>query len=516
MIKYGNRISTPLLMFFLAVFYAMTNPHGLFAADKDAFSIARLGVADRILDLHVEDLDGDRLKDIIITHVKGLPPKETRWISIFHQSADGGYSSAANQSWEIDTLAVLLDTGDVAGDMKKEIVIVMPDRVSYYGMAEQDFKSRPEALFEVKGITVFPAEGSIPLLDFVRDWDGDGTDEIAIFKFEGIEIYGRDSTDAYKRTNAVYIPLRTSMGGSINKEYSFRTEGLNASFRFPDMNLIDFDSDGRRDLIITRQDRLAVYKMGRDGLFTEKPLTRMDFDVRTKKEKIERNAFTATTIQDLNSDGYADAIVTKQTSKGLSNFRGVLNIYPGGDSGFNLTPNQVIISEGTASTSTIIRDVNGDGMLDLILPSIKISITAIIRFLISRSIPINFNIFLLRPDGMFSERPDFSKEVKLKIDFSGESDTQAMDLRGDYNGDGRRDFVFATDEDRLSVYLGIAGDDDRLFSKNSVAEIETDAFGELESYDLNNDGFSDMIINYPENDDMEGIVTVLMNRGRIK
>jgi len=217
----------------------------------------------------------------------------------------------------------------------------------------------------------------------------------------------------------------------------------------------------------------------------------------------------------LNNDGYADAVVTKQTAKGLSNFRGVINIFWGRPEGYRVVPDQVIISEGTASDRAIIRDVNGDNRQDLILPSIKISITSIIRWLITRSIPINFNIFLMKESGVFSDQPDFTKEVKFKIDWSGESDTQAMDLDGDFNGDKRKDFVFATDEDVLSVYLGIE-DADQLFSKKPVAEVQADAFGELSSYDLNNDGFSDMIIHYPQAKERKGMVQVLMNRRLLK
>jgi hypothetical protein len=233
------------------------------------------------------------------------------------------------------------------------------------------------------------------------------------------------------------------------------------------------------------------------------------------QEKIESTAEVGTVVTDLNGDGYADAVVTKQTNKGLSNFRGVINLFWGRPDGYPAVPDQVIISEGTASSHTYIRDVNGDGRQDLILPSIKISITAIIRWLITRNIPIAFNIFLLGADGRFPEQPDFTKEVKIKIDWSGESDTQAMDLDGDYNGDKRKYFVFATDEDVLSVYLGIDGDDE-LFSRKPVAEVTADAFGELSSPDLNNDGYSDMIIYYPQGKDRKGLVGVLMNQRRLK
>jgi hypothetical protein len=79
------------------------------ADDPPAFVLSRLSVADELLDLQAEDLNADGLKDILIVHRKGLPPEETRWVSIFLQSSTGGFSAAANQSWELDSAAAVLE-----------------------------------------------------------------------------------------------------------------------------------------------------------------------------------------------------------------------------------------------------------------------------------------------------------------------------------------------------------------------------------------------------------------------
>ena len=87
-----------------------------------------------------------------------------------------------------------------------------------------------------------------------------------------------------------------------------------------------------------------------------------------------------------------------------------------------------------------------------------------------------------------------------------------MDLEGDYNADKRTDFVFATEKDELSIYLGEPAGGNRLFSKKPVIKIRADAYGELSSHDLNHDGYSDMIIHYPENKELKGTLAILINR----
>jgi hypothetical protein len=485
-------------------------------AEEEAFKLSTLSVADKLLYVEDEDLNLDGLNDILIVHRKGLKPDETRWVSIFWQMSDGGFATAADQSWEIDSLAICLDIGDVAGDERREICILTPSGVSYYPLEGDAYLYEPRVLLETGDLLgVFPSKTGIPLIDFVRDWNGDGKDEVAVFKFTGLSIFHSDSSGAFTVENQLEMELRTGVGRVTSDGETDHTPGLWMSYSYPAMRLLDFDGDGLPDLCATRQGWLSVYRRDENGFYQRKPAMDRFFDVLTQKEKIEGIANVQTLVYDLNNDGYGDAIVTKQTAKGLSNFRGVINVFHGGPGGFSETPQQVIISEGTASAMSLVRDVNGDERLDLVLPSVKISISAIIRFLVTRSIPINFNIFLLHEDNRFSERPDFTKEVKFKIDFSGDSDTQAMDLDGDYNGDRRKDFVFGTGETELSIYLGEPGHDDRLFSKKPVTKVEAEAYGELDSPDLNNDGYSDMIIFYPNSKDKKGMVQVLMNLRRL-
>ncbi|MBN1885992.1 MAG: VCBS repeat-containing protein [Candidatus Krumholzibacteriota bacterium] len=487
------------------------------ARDDAAFTLSRLSVADKLLDVRAEDLDGDGLCDIVITHRKGLPPDETRWISVFWQDAEGGFATAADHSWPVDTAAVLLDIGDFDNDGGREIVYATPSEIRCYRLAGRRYDETPVTLFETGGIAVFPPESRLPVVDFVRDWNGDGREEIAVFDFGGLRLHAADTSGRWVATDTLRIDISTVVytrdSGSLDGEV---TLGVSARYAFPDIRVEDVDADGRADLLTIDDDEVAAYLLGANGRFAAVPSWRRRFDVRTKKEKIEGIAEVSTVVRDLDGDGYVDVVVTKQTAKGLSNFRGVINVYRGGPAGFAEAPGQVIVSEGTASATAMIRDVNGDGRLDLVLPSVKISVSSIIRFLLTRSVPIAFNIFLLGENDRFSDRPDFTKEVKFKIDFSGDSDTQAMDLDGDFDGDRRKDFVFATGENELSIYLGLEDGGDRLFSKKPVARIEADAYGELDTRDLNGDGYSDMIIHYPQSRERRGMVQVLINRRTLR
>jgi hypothetical protein len=485
------------------------------AEDEAAFAIYKLSVPDYLQAHWIEDLDKDGLKDILVVHKKGLPPEETRWVSLFWQGADGSFASAAGQSWELDHEAVVMDIGDVAGDVRMEICFLTPVDFRYHALDGKTYSTTPEILFETRGLAVFPSKQRVPLINVARDWTGEGTDDVGVFAFEGLLLFTAGENGVYTTKQRIDVELGTSMYHSRSNASDEKTLGLRANYAFPDITLLDYNGDGLADLLTNTDERVGVHLLGADGLFSSVADREHLFDVLTQQEKLEDIAEVATDVVDLDGNGFADVVVSKQTAKGLTNFRGVINVYWGNPNGYPEVPDQVIISEGTASAQAMFWDVNGDGRKDLVLPSVKISVAALIRILITRDIKIYFNIYLLGEDGRFSDRPDFTKEVKYKIDFSGESDDQATDLEGDYNGDKRTDFVFATKEDELSIFLGVT-DKDRLFSKDAVARVKADAYGELEDHDLNNDGYSDMVIYYPQSKERKGTLEVLINLKKIK
>ena len=69
------------------------------ARDQD-FALSKLAAPGDILGLTPVDLDCDSLRDIVIVHKKGVPPNESRWVSVFWQSREGTYGTAPDQSWE--------------------------------------------------------------------------------------------------------------------------------------------------------------------------------------------------------------------------------------------------------------------------------------------------------------------------------------------------------------------------------------------------------------------------------
>jgi hypothetical protein len=120
-------------------------------------------------------------------------------------------------------------------------------------------------------------------------------------------------------------------------------------------------------------------------------------------------------------------------------------------------------------------------------------------------------VFPFEANRRFAEKPVAERELKFKISFSGTTDLQALEIRGDYNGDRRPDLAFGTSENELSIFPGVTGAG--LVTKDPVEKIGINASGTLEPVDLDGKGKQDIVLYYPSTNGHRGEIVVLVNRG---
>ncbi len=174
---------------------------------------------------------------------------------------------------------------------------------------------------------------------------------------------------------------------------------------------------------------------------------------------------------DLNDDGYVDLIAINSGHARLKDdpFAGV-NILWGGKEGFDLTNRRTVLSENLASTSNV-ADLNKDGYLDIIVG------------------------FFNPPDGTrtdlviyYGSENGYSRSDRVAIPSPGRSGSPNV---ADYNNDGWLDIaVTSYIADRVRVFYG----SEKGFSETDQKTITIPAPIDLETADLNNDGFADLIV----------------------
>jgi hypothetical protein len=365
--------------------------------------------------------------------------------------------------------------------------------------------------------TLFPRAPKTQLVRFrIAQQIGPGAPVLLVPGLSTLSVHGREGAAFVKRSEleldvevSVDVPRRLE---GRPDEPGLRNFGLSA--RAPSVELADVDGDGQKDLVLVRGDELRVFLQGPGGLFPSKPSSVRALGVRTPKEEKEgKDRDLHVLLVDVDGDGRADVVVTKQVSAGITSATTTVYLFRGGSGGFSATPDQVLATDGASLTGVQLEDLTGDGRPDLIVPSVKIGLFAIVRMLTSKKLKVNFQ---LHPWGSvekkFALKPTAERALTFDLDLSGKSsDPQVIDLHGDYDGDGRADLAFGTDEEELSLYAG--GRPGALFADDPLVQIPVRAYGSALPVDLDGKRRSDLVLWYPGTPGHKHELAVVHNRG---
>jgi hypothetical protein len=477
------------------------------------FAVARLAVDGDVLGLVPADLDGDGRLDLLAAYRTGLPPRQKRFLAVFWNQGRR-FSPRPDQVIAVDDgETCAFDVADVDGQKGAEILLVTPRGVDALALRGRKLGGKFPLVVTP---TLFhrAAPGELPRLSLSHELGAAGGPHLLVPALGALEVYRR-AGEGYTRLGRLAVAVESRMRGQgrARARPSGSVGALNVTHTFPALAIADTDGDGRKDIVASLEDRMEVFPQRADAAFDERPAVRRDFGVRSAAELTDMSSGAAITVTDVDGDGVADVVVRKQVSRGISSAATTSFIYFGRKgASYPERPDQVIRSEGASGTEVELFDVTGDGRTDLVVPSVNIGVMAIIRILTTKTLKVNFQIFPFQPaTRRFAERPAAERELKFKVSLSGEAGVQAADMRGDYNGDGKPDLAFGTDDDELSIFPGTGGKS--LFDDDALEEIAVPAFGTLEAVDLDRQGKSDMVLHYPNTKGQRNQIVVLLNHG---
>jgi hypothetical protein len=401
-------------------------------------------------------------------------------------------------------------------------VILLDQGMFYYEKAGKSF-SGLKLLFQGKSLLA-GANPSRPLYqNFLWDLNREGYDEVIFPTEQGPELYqrGEGGEKGYELMQKLNLPVEVTyrVGGlgdimttdDINQFLRFLTYGkrLTANLTIPDIFVEDADGDGRLDILGLLKNKLKIFCQQEDGHFPEKPTAVVEKQILTPEEKKLSFAGQGMTFADLNSDGTLDIIMTKWGST-ENRSRMTRYIYYGKKGlRYSEAPDQIIASS-SAIVDFGIYDINHDGKKDLLIPYFHFAPSTAFKMMTENSIKIQFRIFLMGPDGRFSQdkgkdfaRPDQRNILNYKVDVIGIIlDFQTL-IEGkfhplisfgyDFTGDGYPDIIADTGSDKINFYWGNAKVE---YSQvpDQVMPLESALTYDIQ--DLNHDSKADIITYY--------------------
>jgi hypothetical protein len=398
-----------------------------------------------------------------------------------------------------------------------------------------DYNSRHDH----EGSPTQPA-GDPPHVDITRDLNRDGRDDLLVPDIDGFWISIQRSDGSF--TEAVKLgppePFLDELVGNLNPgggasdgSRTYRDVGITAStlpLYLSRVHEMDYDQDGRSDLVFWNKDHFDVHLQDENGLFAPVAETFVP-DVPFDSEGVYSHAFefrgqgvasilfgvgkktkgtVLHSLRDLNGDGVADLVTLTLSGRSAAKQRSVYEVHFGtatadapGGTVFAREVGTVIRPRGKGGAMQPwgysvqrFEDLDGDGQVESLFREVTVGLGGIVRALVGNSVPINLELYRMQ-DSTYPDKPTFRRKIRRFAPFAGLGNVFFPPvLMGDVNGDGRSDLLVGKSPEELHVFLGAPGPDLLLRQPQKVAVALPSDERNTWLVDLNRDGKQDVLV----------------------
>lgn len=330
-------------------------------------------------------------------------------------------------------------------------------------------------------------ERRIPKLEFIRDLNGDGRDDLLLPDTDGFWIAPQLHDGAFTAPRKLGPPDPYLSAVALGAAHTYAGDGITATnmpWYLRRVYQADYNHDGRDDLVFWNQRRFDVYFQDEQGQFegtarsfavdvpvdtdgayslmfeyTDENMLGLLLGLRKKTQLTMLHA-----LQDLNADGIADLVTVALTGRRLGNHRSTYQVYFGAatpeGTAFAAEPTTAIRPRGAAGalqasgySKATLRDFNGDGATDVFFADVAVGFGGMLRAMAGRSVALNVELYALA-DSAFPRRPTGKLRVRPRLYPFGEGVFFPPVLIGDVSGDGHAELIVGHGRDELRIYAG--------------------------------------------------------------
>ena len=419
---------------------------------------------------------------------------------------------------------LFVDVANIGG--RDRLVAYEPGRLNWF-----DPESATErALVAVPANFNPPRSGEIPHVDVTRDVNGDDRDDLVVPDVDGFWVIIQMSDGAF--ADPVQIGPSTDMSRIYGAD-GYRYDPWSQS-RVHEM---DYNRDGRRDLVFWKEDHFEVHLQDERGLFAPEAETfttdvAFDSDDLSSLATGDMTGRVLHSLTDLNGDGITDLVVFSLEGGSIASKRSTYEVHlgaPTADGGTVFAPEVGVTfqSDGSIQLGMDRHDFDRDGQIDLMLTTIDLdflegSLWKSIKGFMGDDIRLDLEFYHME-GGRYPDRPDAIRRIALdgvpshkepgsvpldivlrgathesrKTQKSWPRAFNATLLIGDVTGDGFSDLLIGQHPRHLDIFVGVPGPD-LFFQRPQDVEV---AVPNDEEYtwlvDLNKDGKQDILMHHP-------------------
>ena len=301
-------------------------------------------------------------------------------------------------------------------------------------------------------------------LDVLKDVDGDGVLDAVIPTNEGIAVHHGE--------NGGFAKLASFRGRLPGDERLSKLGAPERTMRLPRFE--DADGDGMPDLAVSGLDAappwIAIARGLGGGRFA--PPRTVEFRCLARSDSNASDRRVAWT-GDLDGDGRLEIVTREDVDTGKSDMKQAkkpLKRYRlhhlRRDFSVEVEPYSTFDAEGWAFSGAFrdgvdlqFIDLDADGRKDLVTVTLDFSMFQALRALTAKKIAVGleFHVIAQRSDGSFRLVPDQKLDETLRLDLNRVEISRLAQFQGDFDGDGRVDFVHLGRGTSVDIHRGQPG-----------------------------------------------------------
>ena len=278
-------------------------------------------------------------------------------------------------------------------------------------------------------------------------------------------------------------------GGLISVESNFQI-----FLDVPKLLLGDINGDGRKDVAVATRHELHTYFQEEDGGFPYAASRKQALNLITKDDHVRGSGGVTADVGDVDGDGLIDLILS-YAKGGFSNAETITYYYRNQGDGWEIGQPDQTLKSGASLASNALVDLDQSGQMELVRLELDFSLLELIEILLSREFDVELSVYNAEEQKGFRSRP--TKKKKLEIPFS----TSTFRLKGffpnvmsDLNSDGFPDFLTSGGGEELVFYPG--GPDGPIGKRGVSQDMFTE--GMIRFGDWNGDGLQDFLVFDPQ------------------
>ncbi len=454
------------------------------AADQDIFDIYNLEVEGHICGFVTGEFNNDNLTDLVVIYSHHTN-RYTRYLGLYLQKETAGFRPRADYLITLPNSAAHLDVGDIDGDNIDDIVFIDFEGISIIKYSEISGLSDPIRLTTIGTLYSTPYVQGILVEPFIYELTDQPGNELIVPTSGGYSIFNY-SNNSLERTGRLTAPLANHMATANAKDLSSE-KSLKLQLVIPELKIIDGNLDGLLDIYFLWDNRVCCFYQNNENGFNQTP-DYIRFNISD-----DHAGYTKSYLTDCNNDRRPD-LITISTSGGISSTETKLQLHLADQQGVipdNFT-DEINLSD--SYSNLLVNDYNSDNIPEIVIPAVEMGTFAATKIFLTKKTDMHLLIYTMNVNHISNE-PDKRLRYEFKFNFADMNPVSEVSFNwlGDYNSDRLLDAVFCDGNGRVLFYWG---HETEYLSKNPDLEIPLDHPSQVIPVNLNDDNFSDLIIEH--------------------